>query len=71
MSKRQAPKPKAESFIIRVNVGGPEITDWTGKLWSADRKYVAGSWGCLDSATTDILTSTEDIACIEKIELFQ
>ncbi len=62
---------KADTFEIRVNVGGPELVDWSGKTWSGDHEYVAGSWGCLDSATTDILTSTEDVACIEKIELFQ
>ena len=71
MAKREKTNTEIEPFVIRANVGGPEVTDWTGKLWSADREYVAGSWGCLDSPTTDILTTKEDIACIEKIELFQ
>jgi len=71
MAKRKQSDDTVVPFIIRVNVGGPEVTDWTGKTWSADREYVGGSWGCLDSATTDILTSRNTITCIEKIELFQ
>ena len=71
MAKGKKTADRTEQLVIRVNVGGPEIDDWTGKTWAADREYVAGSWGCLDSPTTDILTSKANVACIEKIELFQ
>jgi arylsulfatase A-like enzyme len=70
MAQSKSPE-EVVPFIIRVNVGGPDTADWTDKKWLADRDYVAGSWGCLDSATTDILTTDEPIACIEKIDLFQ
>jgi len=61
----------AAPFVIRVNVGGEEVPDWTGKTWEADREYVAGSWGCLDAATTDVLTTTEGIACVEDVAVLQ
>ena len=57
-----------EQLAIRVNVGGSEVTGRTGEKWAADREYVAGSWGCLDSATTDVLTTNQSIACIETID---
>jgi len=58
-------------LVIRVNVGGPDVSDWTGNTWQADREYVTGSWGCLDAATTDILTTTEAIACVEDVNILQ
>ena len=71
MAKSSKTSGSGQEYVIRVNVGGEEVSDWTGTIWQADREYVAGSWGCLDSATTDILTTDEDVACIEMIDLFQ
>jgi len=71
MAKTKRTTGNIEQFMIRVNVGGQEVTDWTGKTWAADREYVAGSWGCLDSATTDVLSTDEAVACVEDVNILQ
>ncbi|MHC4562840.1 MAG: sulfatase-like hydrolase/transferase [Planctomycetota bacterium] len=71
MAKGALRTGQAQQLIIRVNVGGPEVTDWSGKTWRSDRDYVAGSWGCLDAPVTDILTTTEAIACVEDERIHQ
>ena len=56
---------------VRLNVGGPEYRDHAGRLWEADKAYHRGSWGCLDMATTDILSTMEPIDGTEDSLLFQ
>jgi PKD repeat protein len=41
---------------IRVNVGGSLYTTMGGKVFSADQKYFAGSWGFIDSGFVRIET---------------
>jgi hypothetical protein len=40
-------------------------------VWQADQAYRAGSWGCLDMATTDVLTTPHAIAATADMALFQ
>ncbi len=60
-----------ERLEIRVNVAGPTVSDWNDVTWQADRKYVAGQWGCLDTATTDILTTTEEVASVAETDILK
>jgi len=57
--------------VIRVNVGGKKLKSWEGTVWEADRDYVEGGWGCLDTATTDIQTTTDDVVNSEDLAVFQ
>jgi len=59
------------SYDVRVNAGGNNYTDVVGKLWLADKAYVAGSWGytstgaiysvanAIDNTLDDTLFQTE------------
>ena len=35
----------AVAVPVRANSNGGSFTDGTGRVWSADRAYSAGSWG--------------------------
>jgi hypothetical protein len=38
--------PSETVFLpVRVNAGGPSVTDERGVRWQADRPYVSGGWG--------------------------
>jgi arylsulfatase A-like enzyme len=68
---KNKPVVEKEQVVINVNVAGPQVEEWTGKIWQADREYVPCSWGCLDFATTDILSTTEPQACIAAYQVLQ
>ena len=57
--------------VIRVNVGGPEYIDLTGRVWEADRRYIPGSWGCTDMQDTDVLTTKDAISGTEDFFLYR
>ncbi|WP_158625149.1 malectin domain-containing carbohydrate-binding protein [Corallococcus terminator] len=48
----------AEVSLVRVNVGGPEVTDAQGRTWSADWGFVAGR---TLQFTGDVKGTTEDV----------
>ncbi len=56
--------------VIRVNVGGKQLTSWGGTVWQADRDYVEGGWGCLDTGTTGIQTTADDVANSDNVAVF-
>jgi len=56
---------------IRVNIGGGRYKDKSGALWQADKAYVAGSWGLLSSAGTDVMSTKDRIAGTDDQPLFQ
>ena len=51
---------------VRINCAGLDYTASTGHLFSADKEYVAGSWGYIDDGsdieTTDPIANTSDPA---------
>jgi hypothetical protein len=50
-------------FQVRVNAGGAQYTDSTGKVWLADQAYTPGSWGYVGGqayATTHAISGTLD-----------
>ncbi len=62
---------KLDGMAVRVNIGGPEYEDHEGRLWEGDKGYHKGSWGCLDMATTDVLSTADPIEGTEDPLLFQ
>jgi len=56
---------------LRVNIGGPEYRDQEGRLWLADQGYYGGGWGCLDMATTDVLTTSDRLTGTNDEPLYQ
>lgn len=72
MANRKAAKPgKTGTHAVRVNVGGKRCKDIKGHIWESDREYTAGSWGCLDAPTTDILTTNDPVTGTDDPTLFQ
>ena len=60
-----------KNITVRVNIGGSAYNDHEGNSWEADKGYHRGSWGCLDIATTDILSTMDAIDGTEDPLLFQ
>ena len=56
---------------VRINLGGPEYISSEGSVWYADKAYSRKHWGCLELASTDVLTTTDIIAGTEDAPLFQ
>ena len=59
------------SDVVRVNLGGDGYVSPSGREWLADRAYVRGEWGCLDMATTDVLSTLDAIDGTGDTLLFQ
>jgi len=57
--------------VIRLNIGGQKYIDHKGNIWEEDRAYHAGSYGCLDMPTTDVLKTQDIISGTEDPTLFQ
>lgn len=57
--------------LVRVNVGGPQYLDYSGRLWAEDRAYYRGGWGCLNIADTDTLSTSHPIKGTADPALFQ
>ncbi len=62
---------KFERRAVRVNIGGPTYRDCKGCVWEGDRGYHRGSWGCLDIAATDTLSTADPIEGTDDPALFQ
>ena len=60
-----------ENTIIRLNIGGPKYIDHKGDIWEEDRAYRAGSYGCLDMPTTDVLKTQDAVSGTKDHVLFQ
>ncbi len=58
-------------LAIRVNLGGGRYIDSRGRVWTADRAYAPGSWGCLNMPDTDVLSTSHPISNTEDQRLFQ
>ncbi len=56
---------------VRINLGGGRYLSAEKDVWEADRAYMGGLWGCLDMASTDILTTSDHIEGTEDVRLFQ
>ncbi len=56
---------------IRVNLGGGRYEAHDGSIWEADRAYTGGGWGCLNMASTDVLTTGDEIARTADASLYQ
>ena len=54
-------KKSTREYTLRVNVGGGKTRDFAGHTWLADREYSPGGWGCLDTPTTDIQSTGDQI----------
>ena len=63
--------PSGPSPHIRVNLGDEEYRASKGEIWHADKAYTPGSWGCLNIAQTDVLTTTDPISNTQDMKLFQ
>lgn len=57
--------------VIRLNIGGSKYIDHEGNIWQEDRAYHAGSCGCLDMPTTDVLKTPDVISATNDPVLFQ
>ncbi|GLX01681.1 glycosyl hydrolase family 18 protein [Microtetraspora sp. NBRC 16547] len=69
--------PGAQAAVntpIRVNANGPALTDGSGRAWSADKAYAAGSWGYEtlygSGSTTAAIAGTSDRAIYQTYDLF-
>lgn len=56
---------------VRINLGGGRYFSAEKDIWEADRAYIGGLWGCLDMATTDVLTTSDDIEGTDDMPLYQ
>lgn len=56
---------------LRVNLGGEDYKDSKGEIWHVDKVYTPGSWGCLNLAQTDVLTTSDPISNTQDMKLFQ
>lgn len=56
---------------VRVNIGGGRYVSVKRDAWEADRAYSRGNWGCLDMASTDVLSTGDDVAGTDDPVLFR
>ncbi len=55
----------SENDVYRVNCGGEDYIDCQGRCWSADQKFVTGSWG-YTSWGMDYDNVEDEIGCVSR-----
>ncbi|MBP2703812.1 chitinase [Microbispora sp. RL4-1S] len=64
----------AAAVPIRVDAGGPALTDGSGNSWSADKAYASGGWGYDtlygSGSTAGSIAGTSDDSLYQRYDLF-